>query len=88
MKRPNTLAQDIKEITGAIYGMAGIMDADLCRDANEGEESNLNAFDQGCMLAAMKHLANLASWMAEEIEENEQRMAEIAAQGDDREGEP
>jgi len=67
-------AQEIKEIVGAIYGLACISGADACRDANEGEQSAFGPFELGTINTAIKHLSNSAAGLAEAIEEAEERL--------------
>ncbi|APX94303.1 hypothetical protein BWR19_15930 [Halomonas sp. 1513] len=85
MTRPNTRAESIKDIVGAIYGMTGILEADLVRRANEGEKAVLGEYEQGAMLAAMSHLANQATLLAESIVEDEELVNTPDAQGESRE---
>lgn len=64
-------AAQIREIVGAIYGLARMAEDDACRDANEGEQSTLGPFELGAINTAIAHLANRADALAEAIEGGE-----------------
>lgn len=81
-----THAKEIKEIVGAIYGLTMILEADGVRDACDGETSVFGPYELGTINSAIKHLATQADFLAESIEEEEERLAELSAQRDDREG--
>tara|TARA_R110001583_G_scaffold113099_1_gene263467 strand:- start:17005 stop:17247 length:243 start_codon:yes stop_codon:yes gene_type:complete len=71
MTHTQTHAEDIQDMMAAIYGLADFLEQDGSKEGSEEEALVLGRFHRGCMVTAIKHLANRASSLTDIIQEQE-----------------
>lgn len=62
-------AQDIQDMMAAVYGLADLLEQSASNEGGENEAQVIGRFHRGCVVTAIKHLANQASSMADIIAE-------------------
>ena len=71
MSHIQTHAQSVQDIMASVYGLADLLEQEGGKEGNEDETQMLGRFHRGCMVTAIKHLANQAAGLADIIEEQE-----------------
>lgn len=74
MSHIQTHAQDAKDVTAAIYGLADLLEEGGSHEGSEDEAQMIGRFHRGCMVTAIKHLALRAASLAESIEEQQAQL--------------
>mgnify|MGYP006985705789 FL=1 len=62
-------AQDIQDMMAAVYGLADLLEQSASNEGCEDETQVMGRFHRGCVVTAIKHLANQASSMTDIIQE-------------------
>lgn len=62
-------AQDIQDMMAAVYGLADLLEQSASNEGCEDETQVMDRFHRGCVVTAIKHLANQASSMTDIIQE-------------------
>lgn len=62
-------AQDIQDMMAAVYGLADLLEQSASNEGSEDETQVMGRFHRGCVVTAIKHLANQASSMTDIIQE-------------------
>lgn len=78
-------AKNIHSTVGAIYGLTDLLHKDECRAANAGEDAVFGPYERGVIYDSIQELAARALELAETIEEEEKRLAELEASREERE---
>lgn len=68
-------AENIQDMMSAIYGLADLLEQSGSHEGSEDETLVIGRFHRGCMVTAIKHLANQASSLTDIIQEQEARKA-------------
>ncbi|MDN3523523.1 hypothetical protein [Halomonas ramblicola] len=82
----NSKAEDVQEIAEAINTIARLVNDDLVRKASEGIDPFLSDAELGGLMLAVEHLSTRAGDLAEDLYDDEQRLAKLATQHNDGEG--
>lgn len=75
MNHTQTHAQDIQDMMAAVYGLADLLEQSGSNEGSEDEMQAIGCFHRGCVVTAIKHLANQASSLTDIIQEQETRKA-------------
>ncbi|PCF97661.1 hypothetical protein [Vreelandella nigrificans] len=75
MNHTQTHAQDIQDMMAAVYGLADLLEQSCSNEGSEDETQVIGRFHRGCVVTAIKHLANHASSLTDIIQEQETRKA-------------
>lgn len=71
MNHIETHAQSVQDIMASVYGLADLLEQEGGKEGSEDDPQVLGRFHRGCMVTAIKHLANQAAGLADIIEEQE-----------------
>lgn len=64
-------AENIQDMMGAIYGLADMLEQSGSNEGSEDETQEMGRFHRGCVVTAIKHLANQASSLTDIIQEQQ-----------------
>lgn len=76
MNHIQTHAQSMQDMMTAIYGLADLLEQSGCNEGSEDEKQVMGRFHRGCMVTAIKHLADRANSLTDIIQEQEARKAD------------
>ena len=71
MNHTQTHAQGIQDMMTAIYGLADLLEQSASNEGSEDEKQVMGRFHRGCVVTAIKHLANQASSLTDIIQDQE-----------------
>lgn len=75
MNHVQARAEDIQDMMAAIYGLADLLEQSGSNEGSEDEKQVMGRFHRGCMVTAIKHLADRANSLTDIIQEQEARKA-------------
>ncbi|MDN3521524.1 hypothetical protein [Halomonas ramblicola] len=78
----NSRAEDVQEIAEAINTIAHLVNTDLARKGSEGIDPFLTDVELGGLMLAVEHLSTRTGDLAEDLFEDEQRLARLSTDRD------